>query len=154
MNALKHHRLANNIAPSNIGCISRFSAGFPIFSFVSQWFFPTFSRDFNHVPHFPLRFSPNLLRFSHIFPHFPYIFPHFPGVSHIFPGSTVPLLRPVVGLLSLVLSFSALAQQLLGAVDSGEKRLDLAADVPGFGAVANWYEEQDHDAWVLENKMV
>lgn len=49
------------------------------------------------------------------------------------------------GLLSLVLSFSALAQQLLGAVDSGEKRLDLAADVPGFGAVANWYEEQDHD---------
>jgi hypothetical protein len=57
----------------------------------------------------------------------------------------------VVGLLSLVLSFSALAQQLLGAVDSGEKRLDLAADVPGFGAVANWYEEQDHDAWFLEN---
>lgn len=48
------------------------------------------------------------------------------------------------GLLTLILSFAALAQQLLGAVDSGEGRLDLAADVPGFGAVAYWYEEQDH----------
>ncbi len=44
----------------------------------------------------------------------------------------------------MILSFAALAQQLLGAVDSGEGRLDLAADVPGFGAVAYWYEEQDH----------
>lgn len=49
------------------------------------------------------------------------------------------------GLLTLVLSFAALTQQLLGAVDSGEDRHDLAADVPGFGAVANWYEEQDRD---------
>ena len=54
------------------------------------------------------------------------------------------ILLDLLGLLTLILSFAALAQQLLGAVDSGEGRLDLAADVPGFGAVAYWYEEQDH----------
>lgn len=46
----------------------------------------------------------------------------------------------------MVLSFAALAQQVLGAVQAGEhgEGLDLAADVPGFGAVARHYEEQDH----------
>ncbi|CAE7457716.1 dcd2A [Symbiodinium natans] len=49
------------------------------------------------------------------------------------------------GLLTVVLSFAALSQQLLGSADHGDCH-DLAADVPGFGAVANWYEEfeQDH----------
>ncbi|CAJ1377651.1 unnamed protein product [Effrenium voratum] len=46
------------------------------------------------------------------------------------------------GLLTAVLSFAALTQQLLGSADHGEHH-DLAADVPGFGAVAIWYEEQD-----------
>ena len=57
-----------------------------------------------------------------------------------------PLIRTLHfwGLLTMILSFAALAQQLLGAVDSGERH-DLAADVPGFGAVAAWYEEQDPD---------
>ena len=46
----------------------------------------------------------------------------------------------------MILSFAALTQQLLGSVDSGDgqqNRHDMAADVAGFGAVANWYEEQD-----------
>ncbi|OLP89181.1 Neutral ceramidase A [Symbiodinium microadriaticum] len=49
------------------------------------------------------------------------------------------------GLLTVVLGFAALSQQLLGSADLGECH-DLAADVPGFGAVASWYEEfeQDH----------
>ncbi|CAE7777135.1 dcd2A [Symbiodinium sp. CCMP2592] len=49
------------------------------------------------------------------------------------------------GLLTVVLGFAALSQQLLGSADLGDCH-DLAADVPGFGAVASWYEdfEQDH----------
>ena len=142
--------------PYNFPTFSRISYIFPTFSQHFPYNFPTFSL------HFPYIFPTISLQFSHIFStfslHFPYNFPTCSRISYIFPtfsqhfpwvcpGSTVPFFGPVVGLLSLVLSFSALAQQLLGAVDSGEKRLDLAADVPGFGAVANWYEEQDHDAW-------
>lgn len=52
-----------------------------------------------------------------------------------------------------MLSFAALTQQLLGSADHGEHH-DLAADVPGFGAVAIWYEEQDL-AWkhVAEDRL-